>query len=191
MADRIIQTADLTTIENNLTSMRRAIEQVDDSVANVNRQMNGVEVRLDALASDFRDYVNNEMRRWELEHATTKLNNIRQQLAVKFGHYSEVRRTTTGILQATDLGIVRNATITKASEDLMLKCPEYWLAPCLVALAAWINDEKDIAKKALKEAIHRNDEKASLLFGLICRRANRQGPALEWVRRYLPISSPS
>lgn len=76
MADRIIQTADLTTIENNLTSMRRAIEQVDDSVANVNRQMNGVEVRLDALASDFRDYVNNEMRRWELEHATTKLNNI-------------------------------------------------------------------------------------------------------------------
>ena len=49
MADRIIQTADLTTIENNLTSMRRAIEQVDDSVANVNRQMNGVEVRLDAL----------------------------------------------------------------------------------------------------------------------------------------------
>lgn len=61
VADRIIQTADLTTIENNLTSMRRAIEQVDDSVANVNRQMNGVEVRLDALASDFRDYVNNEM----------------------------------------------------------------------------------------------------------------------------------
>ena len=56
VADRIIQTADLTTIENNLTSMRRAIEQVDDSVANVNRQMNGVEVRLDALASDFRDY---------------------------------------------------------------------------------------------------------------------------------------
>lgn len=190
VADRIIQTADLTTIENNLTSMRRAIEQVDDSVANVNRQMNGVEVRLDALASDFRDYVNNEMRRWELEHATTKLNNIRQQLAAKFGHYSEVRRTTTGILQATDLGIVRNATITKASEDLMLKCPEYWLAPCLVALAAWINDEKDIAKKALKEAIHRNDEKASLLFGLICRRANRQGPALEWVRRYLANQDP-
>lgn len=190
MADRVIQLADLSNIESNLNAINVGIKRVDTSVASVDSNLRVVYDELGALAKDFQEYVVNEKRRWELEHATTKLGNVRQQLEKKYGHYSEVRRTTMGILQATDLGIVRNESITSAAEDLMLSCPEYWLAPCLVALAAWINDKKDIAEKALKEAIRRDDEKTSLLFGLICRRANRQDAALKWVKRYLANQDP-
>ena len=67
----------------------------------------------------------------------------------------------------------------------MISTPGYWLAPCLVALAAWINDQPELAEKAVKEGIKRNDEKTSLFFALICRRANRKNACLKWTQRYL------
>ncbi len=185
-----IATADLQTIENSLVSINAGLKAIDTSVDTVDSNVRILYDEIGALAKDFQAYVLNERRRWELEHATTKLGNVRQELETTFGHYAEVRRTTTGILQATDLGIIRNGTITSAAEELMLDCPEYWLAPCLVALAAWINDQKDIAEKALKEAIRRDDEKASLLFGLICRRADRRNASLKWIKRYLANQDP-
>ena len=67
----------------------------------------------------------------------------------------------------------------------MISTPGYWLAPCLVALAAWINDQPELAEKAIKEGIKRNDEKTSLFFALICRRADRKEACLKWTQRYL------
>ena len=110
---------------------------------------------------------------------------IRQELEKKYGHYDIVRRTTTGILQADDLGIVKKDTISTATEELMISTPNYWLAPCLVALAAWINDQPELAEKAVREGIKRNHEKTSLFFALVCRRADRKGTCLKWTQRYL------
>lgn len=120
-----------------------------------------------------------------LGQAETRLVKIRQEIENKYGHYDIVRRTTTGILQADDLGIVKKETISTATEELMISTPGYWLAPCLVALAAWINDQPELAEKAVKEGIKRNDEKTSLFFALICRRANRKNACLKWTQRYL------
>ena len=117
--------------------------------------------------------------------AETRLVKIRQELEKKYGHYDIVRRTTTGILQADDIGIVKKDTISNATEELMISTPGYWLAPCLVALAAWINDQPELAEKAIKEGIKRNDEKTSLFFALICRRADRKEACLKWTQRYL------
>lgn len=69
-----------------------------------------------------------------LNQAETRLVKIRQELEKKYGHYDIVRRTTTGILQADDIGIVKKDTISNATEELMISTPGYWLAPCLVAL---------------------------------------------------------
>ena len=75
--------------------------------------------------------------------------------------------------------------ISNATEEMMISTPGYWLAPCLVALAAWINDQPELADKALREAIKRNDEKTSLFWALVCRRANRKQASLKWTQRYL------
>lgn len=141
--------------------------------------MNFVSDELSKLARDFHEYVEVAARQTERQLAETRLIKIRQELETKFGHYAEIRRTTTGVLQADDLGIVKKETITDVTEEMMITTPNYWLAPCLVALSAWINDKKDIADRALKEAIKRDDEKTSLLFALICRRADRKQACLK------------
>lgn len=183
--ERVIRQADLSKIANNLGAIHGDLQTIDSRVGTVNDKVKIVYDEIGSLAQEFHDFVNLQQKANRLGQAETRLVKIRQELEKKYGHYDIVRRTTTGILQADDLGIVKKDTISNATEELMISTPGYWLAPCLVALAAWINDQSELAGKALKEGIKRNDEKTSLFFSLICRRANRKDACLKWTQRYL------
>ena len=185
MAEKIIQQADLRTIENNLRSIHENLQIIDARVDTTNENLQIVYDEIGSLAQEFHEFVNLQQKANRLGQAETRLVKIRQEIEKKYGHYDIVRRTTTGILQADDLGIVKKETISTATEELMISTPGYWLAPCLVALAAWINDQPELAEKAVREGIRRNDEKTSLFFALICRRANRKNACLKWTQRYL------
>ena len=185
MSERIIQEADLSGITNELAAIHGNLDVLDSNIHILHNNIGYVNDEVTKLAQQFQDFVVKDIMGKRLLQAETKLVKIRQELEKKYGHYDIVRRTTTGILQADDLGIVKKNTITNATEELMISTPNYWLAPCLVALAAWINDQPELAEKALKEAIKRNDEKTSLFFALVCRRAERKIACLKWTQRYL------
>ena len=185
MSDRVIEQADLRTIEHNLGAIHNDLQTLDSNVGAVNSNIKVVYDEIGSLAKEFHEFVSVQQRANRLNQAETRLVKIRQELEKKYGHYDIVRRTTTGILQADDIGIVKKDTISNATEELMISTPGYWLAPCLVALAAWINDQPELAEKAIKEGIKRNDEKTSLFFALICRRADRKEACLKWTQRYL------
>lgn len=185
MADRVISTANLNRIEGNLQAINQRIELVDNQIGTVDQNLRTVYQELADLAKEFHDYVNQANQQHNLSVAETRLVKIRQELESTYGHYEEVRRTTLGILQADDLEVIRKETITSISEEMMLNAPNYWLASCTVAVSAWINDDQELAERAVKEAIRRDDEKTSLLFALICRRAGRKQASLKWVSRYL------
>lgn len=180
-----IHPADLRKIENFMGAVHNDLQVLDSGVGTVNDNVKVVYDEVGKLAQDFYAFVSVQVRANRLGQAETRLVKIRQELEKKYGHYDLVRRTTTGILQADDLGIVKKDTISSATEELMISTPGYWLAPCLVALAAWINDQPELADKALREGIKRNDEKTSLFFALVCRRADRKNASLKWTQRYL------
>ena len=185
MSDYAISAANLRYIENSLSTINGNLEVIDSSVDTVNDNVKVVYREIADLAAEFHNFVHLQMRANAKANSQQRLIQIRQEMEKRFGHYDVVRRTTTGILQADDLGIVKKSTISTATEEMMITTPGYWLAPCLVALAAWINDQPELAEKALREGIKRNDEKTSLFFALICRRADRKQAALKWTQRYL------
>lgn len=192
MAEYSISSANLNAIERSLSNINSNINTLNDNLGVVDNHVGQVQSNVkivydevETLANEFRDFVQLQMKANAKSNAQQRLIQIRQELEKRFGHYDIVRRTTTGILQADDLGIVKKDTISSATEELMLSTPGYWLAPCLVALAAWINDQPDLAEKAVREAIKRNDEKTSLFWALVCRRADRKSAALKWTQRYL------
>lgn len=180
-----IHPADLRKIENRLGSILEGVGEIGSGVETVNDNVQVVYDEVGSLAKDFHEFVVAQGRANRLQQAETRLVQIRQELEKKYGHYDVIRRTATGILQADDLGVVRSETISTATEELMISTPNYWLAPCLVALAAWINNQQELAEKALREGIKRDDEKTSLFFALICRRADRKSSCLKWAQRYL------
>jgi hypothetical protein len=187
---RIIHMADLSAISNSLRTLGRDLDSLNSQVGAVQHDVGATRSELARLEKAFMDFVAADVKAKELSLAETRQVKIRQELETRFGHYGEVRRQTTGILQAADISLVRQDTIRAASENLMLAAPGYWLAPALVALAAWLNDHKDLAERALAEAIRRDDEKTSLLFALVSRRAGRLAASQQWMDRYLGMQNP-
>ena len=110
-----------------------------------------------------------EMRREQrnaaaLQRAISEIIRVRQELEQKFGKYQEVRDSMIGILQANDNALVGADTIVRVAEELMIATPRYWLAPCVIAISAWIADKQDIAKQAVEEALSRDPERPLCLW---------------------------
>lgn len=185
-----IRYADLGKIEQNLGRIREDLSAVHGNLSIVSENVKEAYAKIEFLSSEFQDFVQAQNRKNNLQIAHTELIRVRQELEKKYGHYDIVRRTTTGILQATDLSIVKKSTVSNASEKIMISTPGYWLAPCLVALSAWINNQPALTEKALQEGMRCNNEKTTLLFTLICRRAGRMQAALQWTQRYLSSQDP-
>lgn len=182
MSNRVIAQADLSHIANRLRELGDYIDTTNGNVIAVSGQVESLRDDLEELTQDFHAFVDAQKLSSRAQLAETRLVKLRQELEQKYGHYAVIRRTTKGILQANDLAIVRQETIRAASEELMLRAPEYWLAPALVALSAWISDNEEIAQRALKEALCRDEEKTALFFALVCRRTERSASALRWAQ---------
>ena len=185
MSDKLISRADLSLIERSLSNLAGSIDYVNNRVDQVDDNVKIVYNEVEKLANEFREYVEMQSLANRKAEAKMNLSAIRDKLKDNFGHYDIVRRTATGILQANDLAIVKSSMLSHVTEKQMIETPNYWLTPCLVALSAWINDDKALAERALAEGIRRNDEKTSLFFGLICRRIGREASSLKWLARYL------
>ena len=115
---------------------------------------------------------------------------MRAELETTYGHYAEVRRRTTGVLQALDTGVVSHETIQDTTEEVMVASPRYWLAPALVALAAWSRHDRSLADRALAEALRRDVAKTSLFMSLVLRRYRRPAAA-RWLAQFFARQDPT
>lgn len=190
MSQGIVNLADLASIERHLGVLNSNIATVSDQVQAVGQQVVNTRTELARLEQAFTAFVEADTKAKDLSLAETRLISVRHELETQFGYYVKVRQHVVGILQAIDVSIVRQETMKTATEELMLAAPRYWLAPALVALAAWLADNKPLADKALLEAIRRDDEKTSLLFALITRRTARVSACRVWLDRYFALQNP-
>jgi hypothetical protein len=187
----VITPADLSAIERALRHLSQASVEVQNSVGALQQHQVQLSDRLEGLISTFTEFVRTDARHKEVQLAETRVVRVRQELEQRFGHYAEVRRRATGILQAFDEKLVSAATVQHTTEDMLMKAPGYWLAPALVALAAWARDDRGLAERALGESIRRDDYKTSLFLSLVTRRLGRHEAAASWFDRYLAHQDPT
>jgi hypothetical protein len=190
MSNQVISYADLSYINNALSSISSNLSDVNSELGSINYKQDQLENELTKLADAFADYVEADIKHKSLQLAETRQGNLKQDLQIKFGYYAEVRRMATGILQGVDTGVVSDDTLRHTTEEVMIKAPGYWLAPALVALAAWIRNDKSTNEKALAEALKRDDYKTTLFFMLVMRRLTRNEASLKWLERYFMHQNP-
>ena len=184
MSDTIYIEPDLSSLEDRLDALGDFVGAAHSEIHAVGRSVDDLRGDVETLTQDFHAYAAKQERTNRIQLAEIRLVKLRQEIEHRFGHYAEIRRMARGILEANDLAVVRQNTLRAAAEELMLRAPGYWLAPALVALAAWISDEEEVANRACAEALHRDDEKTSLFFALVCRRFGRKEASLHWLQRY-------
>lgn len=205
MAEYSISSANINGIENNISvlnnnihilaerleSVADSIDYISGHVTDIDSKVDFISTSLNVLTDEFKTFVEESKRVAALSDAKQNVVMLEQQVDKEYGHYDNIRRHTVGILQAADLSVVKKDTITSITEELMLSAPRYWLAPALIALAAWISNDRELAEKALQEAMRRDDEKTSLMFCLINRRAGRLDGSLVWLERYFAMQDPA
>lgn len=186
MAD--VSQIDISRLEKKVDNLTQATAEVNN---HLNKQINELHTSIDqvndelrGLAESFEKVIIEQKKTAAFQQATTELIQIRQELEQNFGNYKVVRETMLGVLQATDLALVKKTTISRVSEELMLSTPKYWLAPCLVAISAWIGNDRDLAERAIAEACKRDEERTALTMALICRRNNKVQTCYEWLSIY-------
>ena len=175
---------DVTRLERKIDALSATTEQLSTMVNNTNMAIETANHNIAVLTQKFQEMANDQKRQAALQQAATELVQIRQELEQNYGNYKVIRQTMLGVLQATDLALVKKATISRVSEELMLSTPTYWLAPCLVAVAAWIGNDRDLAQRAIAEAVKRDEERTAITMALICRRNNRVETCYEWLSIY-------
>lgn len=194
MADQIV---DLRPILRDIDAVGRAVGAIGQEVSAVRADVSrvaGVQTstleELQDLRRRFETFVAANERQRLLQLAETRLGTLKDDLEREYGHYEVVRRSSIGTLQAFDVGNVRNKTVLEVSEELMIQTPRYWLAPALVAIAAWSRDDEDLARKSVQAAFDRDKKKTSLFFALVLRRQNRFAEASRWLRHYFIALDP-
>jgi hypothetical protein len=166
------------------------VSDIDYKVGSVASDLSVARNELQQLKADFELFVKTHERTRLVQLAETRLAALQAELEREYGHHHVVRRTSVGILQAFDIGNVRNKTVHDISEELMVQTPKYWLAPALVALAAWSKDDQNLAEKSVAAAFTRDPKKTSLFFALTLRRQARLGEATRWLRHYFVALDP-
>lgn len=171
-------------------AIHQETRQLSASNEKISRRLDSVEEKTAQIQQMVYELFEQSRRQHLMQMAQTQIVKVRQEREKLYGNYDKVRKTTEGILLATDVGIVRQNTIVTSAEELRLSTPRYWLSSCLVALSAWINNDKETGDRAIKEALKLDDEKTSLFFALVCRRASRGNACNQWMVRYLRGQDP-
>lgn len=166
------------------------VGQVDMRVQEIGSEQRSMHQNLISLVERFEEFERRDALSKALNLAETQLVRVRQELQTRFGHYAEVRRLATGILQGVDAGLVGADTLRSVTEEVMISTPGYWLAPVLVSLAGWLRDRKETAQRALQEALKRDDYKTTLFFTLVMRRMDRREATMRWLERFFLHQDP-
>ena len=90
---------------------RSKVQAIDHQVDSLVERQGETRRFLASFYEEFHGYLEDYRRRTELQLAETRIVKVRQELDHRYGHYAEVRRRVTGILQATDIAIVRTETV--------------------------------------------------------------------------------
>ncbi|SBV05634.1 hypothetical protein YW5DRAFT_03033 [Streptomyces sp. Ncost-T6T-1] len=185
-------------LRRQVSQLTSLVNQLDQGLVAVSGQVAGVEATqrdtrdsLQKLRDDFQEFVRSSQLADAIQRAETRIGVIQDRIEHDFGHHKVVRRTTVGLLQAFDTGLVSEESVRAVSDELMIQTPRYWLAPALVALAAWSSDDRALCERAVTEAFRRSPRRTSLLFALILRRQNRQAAAVRWLLHYLRAQDPT
>lgn len=180
----------MTAIEAEFSSLHREIATVENKVEVNKSAILALATDMAIFKQEFLNFVDVTERRDNVTHAQGEVIILNQEIEKKFGLYDKVRKVLLGILQAVDTGLVSKSVIVNSTEKLMLSTPRYWLTPSLIAIAAWISDNKPLAIKALSEGLKRNQIKTQLMFTLVNNRLKRHSASFIWLSKYFENQNP-
>jgi len=172
----------LSDLVQKLSALDRHVDRVDDSVASlagtVVPAVERIQSGLTALADEFK-------RSRVIDAARDRRDDLDRELAKQFGRHEEVRELADTIIHVVRTGVVDDKVLLDTAQRRMVDLPDYWLAPAIVAIAAWLSHDKNKCDEALHLAMRLDPSKTALFMTLLLRHDNRGEALQRWIDIYL------
>ena len=184
-------------MENLTDAVKKAAKEEEKYLVEVKNSLTDIQTGSETALEDIINaHKNTENLRMEITRmgamslAMEQINRLELQKQMEFSVHKKVREMTLGVVRDLNPGTVRNGTIRELAEELYINCPEYWLSHALLAVAAWIRNERAICDGALRNALRIDPGKSSLFFCLMNLRVNRNEAASSWLTYYFQCQNP-
>lgn len=164
--------------------------KVNAKVQEVNQTTAKIKVTADTTLGEIKRFRTSMIENEQQQSAQESILRINQIIRERFYDYDTIRKTVLGVVKDFDLNLVRNKTIEELSEELWITSSRYWLSYTLIALSAWVNDNKKLADNAVAESFRTDDAKTSLFFCLTNLRFGRIEVARAWLQEYFQTVVP-
>lgn len=183
--------ADLNTLTENMKVIASNVDDINDQVDDFKEQFNSVKSNIDSLERQIKTFISEVRGNTYVSNAKMELKSYEDELSEEYGQYDVIRNKVSEIVNDLEKGYIEKNKLLTQSEQARLSNSKYYLAHILVAICAWLKNEKKLARKSINKALDLNDNKTSLLFSVIYFKLNRNNTAIKWLKRYLDNQNPS
>lgn len=119
-----------------------------------------------------------------VELANKRIRALNNKKYYDFNNYRTVRKIVQGMMENLDLNMVSDDIIYKSIEKQHLQTPDYWLTCVLISAMAWKNDDKELADKAIGNAMKLDKKNSDIFYMIFNMRMGRDEAAVKWFMQY-------
>jgi hypothetical protein len=181
-------------LRSDLSDLRHQVGRVAD-LSDRMRRMDDTVRELARKQAAMQDALNSLKEMYERDRIVTKafaeLEVAERQRQAKFGRYEDARNMAESIIDVVASGQINRAVVLDVSERLAIQTPRYWVAQATLAVAAWLDDNREQHRAALDYALALDYEKTSLFMALLLRDQGRDAVLQEWLAAYLSRLTPA
>ena len=178
-----------------ISGLHSRVSGVEGSVAKLSGRVDALEKRLLRRVGELQKTVDEFVTEYRhdrfMQNARNDLAEARHDLEQGFGKHREVRDLASGIIYVVKSGFISRAVILDVTERLAIKTPRYWLAPAILAVAAWLDGDKDRYFESIKTALALDHSKTALFMTLLLRDQARTEDMRDWIASYLAGLEPT
>jgi hypothetical protein len=186
---------ELSALNSRVSSLASSVSGFDSRVAAVENKIDAVERTVVRAIGELRQTMDEFIAEYKrdriVQNAYNDLTEARREMEQDFGRYSEVRDLASGIIHVVRSGFISRAVILDVTERLAIRTPRYWLAPAILAVAAWLDGDKDRYFESVKSALALDHSKTALFMMLLLRDQSRNEQMREWIGSYLAGLEPT
>lgn len=119
-----------------------------------------------------------------IELANKKIRACNNKKYYDFGNYRTIRKIVQGMMDNLEMNLVSDQMILKSVEVKHLQTPDYWLTCVLISIMAWRDDDKELADRAMAQALSLDKKESAVFYMLFNLRMARDDAAIKWFYTY-------
>jgi hypothetical protein len=182
-------------IDPEVARLRQQVSHLEGVVSNLDREIDTLKrtipPALASLRAELKEFHGEYKHDRDIQNARNARDDVDRELSSKFGRYKEVRELAANMIRIVHAGFIDREVVLDVAQRRMIDTPDYWLAPAVIAVAAWLSGDQGRCSGALHLALSHDPGKTTLFMALLLRDHPRVDAMQQWIAAYLDGLAPT